>query len=236
METKLKCRNCGTNNPFYQLTCSNCSAYLREKIFNIDLWSILPQLIESPAEAYSKIIHAEHKNFTIFFLFLAAIKLGITSIFISLAAAGNNHYMQSAISVFLVSAGILVVTILLTALSFTKILKQEGTSTRIRDNISVLIFSLVPYAAALIILFPIELIVFGYNVFSVNPSPFHIKSAIAYIMLSFEILIIVWAVFLSFVAFRKQSGGYTIPVVFTIIFNGIVYGLLTLAALFIYVI
>lgn len=234
MNNTLICKNCSTENPFYQLTCTNCSAYLRERIFNIDLWDILILLIESPMKAFARIIHSEHKNFIIFILFFAAIKCSITSIYLSLALAGSNHYLNNVFIVFLISLGILVTVILLTSYLFKIVLKSKSLRTRWKDNISIIIYSLIPYIIALIILFPVELILFGYTVFSVNPSPFIIKETLAYVMLGFEVLFILWAVFLSFTAFRRQSNDFLTAFIFTITFNAALYGLLILSAAYIY--
>lgn len=236
MDNKLICRNCGYENPFYQLTCSKCSAFLREKIFNIDLWDIIPVLIESPSKAFGKIIHSEHKNFTYFLFFFTAIKLSIVSIYISLAIRGNDHYMQSALITFVLSAGILFLITLLISVLFTAILKKRNIKTRLRDNLSITIYSLFPYIIGLVILFPLELILFGYTVFSVNPSPFTIKVTLAYTMLVFEILVIAWSVFLLFMAYRKQSGDNSIAAGFTLSFFAALFVLLTYTAAFIYVV
>src|SRR4030042_6938885 len=226
MNNKIKCRNCGAENNFYRLTCSNCSAFLREKIFNIDLWEVILLLIESPMKAFARIIHAEHKNFIIFILFFAAVKFSIDSVYLSLALTGNNHYLSSIFLVFFISFGILLLSILLISISFTLILKSHNIKTRVRDNISIMIYSLFPHIMALVILFPIELILFGYTVFSVNPSPFVIKETLAYTMLVFELMFVLWAMFLSFMAFRRQSADYSITIIFTLIFNIAVYGLI----------
>ena len=54
-----------------------------------------------------------------------------------------------------------------------------------------------PYSFAAIILFPVELIIFGKYLFSVNPSPFIIKSFLAWVLVSLEFLLILWSVFLT---------------------------------------
>lgn len=236
MDNKLICRNCGTENPFYQLSCSKCSAYLRDKVFNIDLWDIIPILIESPSRAFAKIIHSEHKNFTLFLFFFTSIKLSIISIYISLAINKNEHYLQSAITTFIISAGILFIVSLLVSLLFTLFLKKRDIKTRLRDNISITLYSLFPYLLGLVILFPLELILFGYTVFSVNPSAFDIKPTIAYTMLVFEILVVAWSVFLLFMAYRRQSADFAGAAVFTLIFSAALFALLTIAASFIYVV
>jgi len=230
MQYTIKCKSCNHENPLYQLTCRNCNAFLRERIFNIDLWEVLMMLIETPSRAYTRIIHAEHKNFIIFILFFAAIKLSINSVYISLALSGHNFNFRGSVAIFLINLVILVISVLLSSLIYTYFTKSINIKTRFRDNISVTTYSFMPYIFALVLLFPIELILFGYTVFSVNPSPFIIKESLAYIMLGFELLFITWSMFLAFMAFRRQTGGVIVPLGFMLLLNVFIYLALYLTA------
>jgi hypothetical protein len=232
MQTTLICKNCSTENPFFLLTCRSCSAYLRDKVSNIDLWDVLIKLIESPSAAYARIIHAEHKNFIFLILFLASVKLSINTIFISLALHKENQVSQNFILLLLIIIGLTSLSLIICSLLYQKFLKNK---TRFRDNFAILSYSLFPHVFALIILFPIELIIFGYTVFSVNPSPFIIKEFVAYTMLGFEGLFIIWAMFLSFMAFRRQSDSLNIVFVFTLLFNILIYGSILITAKYFFI-
>jgi hypothetical protein len=83
--------------------------------------------------------------------------------------------------------------------------KNLGFSTRFKDNLAVIIYSQMPIIFALIILFPLEIVIFGEYLFSTNPSPFQIKSTIAYVFFSVEILLFLWSFFLTFAAFYVSS-------------------------------
>jgi hypothetical protein len=227
MLTKLTCKNCSAENPFYQLTCISCSAYLREKVFNIDLWNVLITLIESPSKAYARIIHSEHKNFVFLILFLASIKLSINSIYLSLSLLGERHLPQNFFVLLFITIIYLSLSVIISSLLYKSFVKNK---TRFMDNFSIIIYSLFPHAFALILLLPIELILFGYTIFSVNPSAFIIKETLAYTMLGFETIFILWALFLSFMAFKRQAGDVSTAVIFTFIFNLLVYGSLFITA------
>ncbi len=60
MKNTITCKNCKDENPFYGLICKSCGSYLRERIFNIDLFKIMGLLIESPQKGFEIIIHSEH--------------------------------------------------------------------------------------------------------------------------------------------------------------------------------
>lgn len=216
------------------LTCTKCSAYLRERIFNIDLWDIITRLIESPSRAFTRIIQAEHKNFIFFIIIFAAIKLSITSIYLSLGFMGKNHYVGNIFYVFLITLGIIFIVLIVSSLLLKYIMSAKQIKIRFKDNFAVSVYSLMPYIFGLAILFPIELILFGYTVFSVNPSPFIVKETLAYVMSSFEILCILWSILLSFFAFRKQTSDYLWSSVFTLFFNALLYGAFMFSAIKIY--
>jgi hypothetical protein len=231
MQTSLICRNCSAENPFYQLTCIKCSAYLRERIFNIDLWSTLSDLIVFPSYAFARIIQAEHKNFILLILFLVSVKFSINSIYLGLAQLGERYAFPDIIILFFVTLLYIISAITISSYVYKFFLKKK---TRIKDNFSILTYSLFPHAFALLILFPIELILFGFTVFSVNPSPFIIKETVAYVMLGFETLFLIWAIFLSFMAYLRQSGDFLTAIIHTILFNFLVYGSIYITARYLF--
>jgi hypothetical protein len=200
MNNKIVCKNCQTSNPFHQLTCLNCKEYLRERVYNLDLWNLLEQLIESPIKGFTKIIHSEQKNFIVFIVILASIKFFINTIFFFLINSRNNLFSFNGIRNYF----IVLISITLIISLFTILIKITNrllnNITRAKDIFSILSYVLVPNIFALLILFPLELIFFGEYLFSNNPSPFLIKETAAYIMLVLEILLILWTLFFSIMA------------------------------------
>jgi hypothetical protein len=200
MNNKIVCKNCQTSNPFHQLTCLNCKEYLRERIYNLDLWKLMEQIIESPIKGFTKIIYSEQKNFIVFIIFLASIKFFINTIFFFLLNTQNNLFSLNGIRNYF----IVLISITLIILIFTILIKITNrllnNITRAKDIFSILSYVLVPNIFALLILFPLELIFFGEYLFSNNPSPFLIKETAAYMMLVLEILMILWTFFLSIMA------------------------------------
>jgi hypothetical protein len=197
MKNVVVCPNCGTENPFYKYTCTNCKGYLRERIFNLDLWQLIGMLIESPVKAFNRIIQSEHKNFLLLIAFLFTIKIFINARFLSIFLSGESSLRFGLLPLLLISAAAGYLVIWIYTLVLFLVNKLSGLKSRLRDNNAVLIYSLIPYAFALAILFPIELITFGGSLFSDNPSPFLLKPAIAYALLIFEGLLILWSIFLS---------------------------------------
>lgn len=200
MKNEVICKSCGAANPFHQLVCLNCKTYLRERVYNLDLWKILGNLIESPTNAFSKIIYSEQKNFIIFIIILASLKFYLNTFFFFLANPSNNLIASHFSKNYPIILGVTIIVIFVFSLIVKLTLNIFGNKCRLKDVNSLLIFSLVPNVFALAILFPIEIIFFGGYLFSNNPSPFIIKEITAYIMLSLEILIVLWTIFLSIIA------------------------------------
>lgn len=235
MKNVVICSNCGTENPFYKYTCSNCKAYLRDRIFNLDLWQVIGLLIESPVRAFNRIIQSEHKNFIILIGVLFSVKAFLDARFLSILFSGESELRIKLIPALLISLGaaFLVIWIFTFILFFTN--KVSGLKTRIRDNNAVLSYTLLPFSFGLIILFPIELIVFGQFLFSINPSPFVIKPAVAYILLAFEALLILWGIFLSISGVYSISRNITYAVITGIIFNIYIIGFMILLSFILFV-
>jgi hypothetical protein len=223
MKNVLICKSCNAENPFYEVICTNCHSFLREKIFNIDLWKTIEQLIETPVKAFRRIIQSEHKNFISLIFVIAAFKLFISSIFISLALFRNENAANLFISRFLLFFSGILLLLLTLSLIMLLVIKSGGIKSRYKDIFAVLVYSLLPYSFAAIILFPVELIIFGNYLFSVNPSPFIIKSFIAWVLASLEFLLILWSIFLTVTGIYAQTRSIKFSLVNSVIFNIIVY-------------
>ncbi len=219
MKNTLTCKNCEEENSYYALICKKCKSYLRERIYNIDLWKILGLLIESPTKAFSLIIQSDHKNFISFIMCLASVKLFIDSMYLSLLTITAEAIHENIIRNYFIILGSVFTLVLIFGIVITIINKLYNLRTRIRDNFAILTYSLLPYIFALIILFTVEVTVFGGNLFSKDPSVFALKEFLAYALLGFEILIILWGIFLSTIAMYVQSKNIVYSIVVGFVFN-----------------
>jgi len=226
MNNTLTCKNCGEENPYYALICKKCKSYLRERIYNIDLFKILGLIIESPVKAFNLVIQSEHKNFITFILFLASIKFFIDSMYLSLVTIKPEPNFNGIIAHYFIILGSVIAVVLIFAIIVTIINKLLNLSSRIRDNFAILTYSLIPHIFAFIILFTVEATVFGGNLFSKDPSIFSMKELLAYTFLGFEILIVLWGVFLSVSAMYVQSKNKVYSIVVGCVFNIVLYSCL----------
>lgn len=199
--SNIRCNHCNTENDYYDITCKNCKAYIRERIVNIDLGETLLRLIDSPSEAFRKIILSEHKNYIYFLLFFLSVRFAIISRFMSVPYISGYTNIQNllALATFLIFTLIIIYLLSFLIKSFQNF---SGKNIRLKDIQAVLIYSFTPQIFALIILFPIELILYGEYLFSSNPYPFQIKESVFYLLFTLEIFSIIWSNLLFFIGLK----------------------------------
>jgi len=223
MHNVVICKSCGSENPFYEVICKKCHSFLREKISNIDLWKTVSGLIETPLSAFRVIIQSEHKNFISLIFFLSVFKLFITSIFLSLAIFRNEDAINMFFPRLLYFFGGMLILMLLISTALYFALKKGSIESRLKDIFAILTYSLLPYTFAAIILFAIEIVIFGGDLFSVNPSPFVIKSFLAWFLVAIEILIVLWSLFLLISGIYAQSKSKMFSMISGLIINIIIF-------------
>ncbi len=202
------CDNCGEENPLYLRICKKCNHSTREKVVNINLWETIYELLHAPTKTLKNIIYSEHKNFITFILFLLGIKIYLISIIFqtsfgkAVIDSNNKSLNLAVISVFYV------LVLLLFSFILKIILKRFGILTRFKDNLSIIVYSFLPFLIASLILIPIEYGIFGEYWFTFNPSPFIIKPTSAYLLYGIELIMFVWSLLILFKGMVLQSGNY----------------------------
>ena len=227
MRNSVTCPNCNSENPFYNSICSGCKYYLRDKIYNLDLWMVISLLIEAPTKAFRTIIFSEHKNFILFILFFVSIKYLINARFISMISVGE---FQSTIGLqlsYLIVLGITLIYFIFFSLIYNSLSKRNEINIRYKDTLALILYSQIPFLFGLFILFPLELVILGDYLFSMNPTPFIIKGSITYFFLAIEIGLVIWSIILVFKAFLTQSQNFLFSLisasVFVVLFWTLIY-------------
>lgn len=236
MKNSITCPSCSAENPPYVYICKNCRAFLRERIYNIDLWKVIGLLIENPKKAFQLIVYSEHKNFIFFIILFVAAKFLINTRFLSMISLGDFVPTTGIVLSYLLTLSATVVYLFLFSYLTTVINNNLKTNTRIRDNFSLLVYSLLPNVFGVVFLTVIELAMFGGYLFSVNPTPFVIKGFIAYMFAGAEVLLILWTIFLTFIAIKVQTNSILSGVIYTIVFYGCLFAVLYLASMIIFTI
>jgi len=214
---KLICNNCNTENDLFQLNCSNCGAVLREKVANIDLFSTLWLLIESPVCGIKKIIYAEHKNYLLPLLLLLAIKLLLISFFLQSVLLMPLNYTERLIQNIVVGLSAVTFSILLFPLFQQIIFKILKINTKYKNNLSLLIYSQFPLLLLLLLVLPVQFALFGKFWFFANPSPFIIKENAAYVLSGMETLFFLWGIILFALSNYIQTGSKIISLLVALV-------------------
>ncbi|NCQ16778.1 MAG: hypothetical protein GW805_00485 [Ignavibacteria bacterium] len=186
------CPNCSEKNPLFRSVCKNCGRTLRDRLPGLDFWKLFVLLIEDPNQAFTQIIQSEQKNFATFMLFASLFKIYLLTTIIS----GIFSFAQFSLFNFIMfSAGSLVGIILLGFL-FKFVFNKKAFEFRIKDFYAGISYSFMPQLIGLFVIFTMEFIVFGEQIFTFNPSPFLIKKNFAYLFSILESGIIFWNIFL----------------------------------------
>lgn len=233
MKNVITCKNCNTENPEYLYICTNCGSFIRERVVNIDLWSMSWQIIESPGRAFREIMYAEHKNFVFLLAILTGIKLFINSAILAEPLFKNYFFFDYAVPAFFSAIAFLLIITALAGIGLKYAGQLVKAKTRFKDNFSVIIYSLIPHVFSLLILFPIEVVLFGGYLFSANPSPFLLKQNAAYVMTGLEVIFIFYSFILSFMACKTAVKSISVSLLFSLaVHGGIAAGILLFAELF----
>jgi len=199
------CPNCNSENPFYVLICTNCKAFLRSKIANIDLWDTLWKLLESPIKTAETIIHSEHKNFLSIILLLAGLKVGSSFLVISNALNLSDSEITNSFSFIMIYAAVFIIALLAVSFIITKLNNLSGIKNRFKDNIALYTYAFLPIVLIMIFLTPVKLAIFGLYWYSFNPSPLLFKPMTTYIMLFIEGIFYLWSIVLFITSTYAQT-------------------------------
>ena len=236
MINSVSCPNCKADNPFYNTICSSCKTYLRDRVYNLDLWALVSSIIESPSKAIRTVIFSEHKNFIFFILLFLALKYLINTRFVSMISVGDFQSTVGLQISYLIILGCTIIFFLTFSYLYNSIGKSKNISIRFKDTFALIIYSQIPLVFGLIILFSLELVIFGDYLFSLNPTPFTIKGLIAYFFLLIEVGTIIWSIFLLFKAFRAQSHKFSFSLTATTIFFVLLSSMIYFCSLFVFTI
>ena len=236
MINSVSCPNCKAENPFYNSTCSSCKTYLRDRVYNLDLWALVSTIIESPSKAFRTVVFSEHKNFIFFILLFLTLKYLINARFVSMISIGDFKSTVGLQISYLIVLGCTIIFFLAFSFLYNYFGKSSNISLRFKDTFALIIYSQIPLLFGLVILFSLELVIFGDYLFSLNPTPFTIKGLIAYFFLLLEVGTIIWSIFLLFKAFRAQSQNFLFSLTATLIFFVLLSSLLYICSLFVFTI
>lgn len=232
MKNTRVCPNCNSENHFIAYTCADCQHYLRDKVVNINIWSEFWSFLETPFESFKRIILAEHKNYLILMLLVILLKLFVNSIIIQTTFEINQEITSDLIPNFLLESGYVISFLILFSLILNKLINIFGIKSKLKNILSILIFSMWPLTFGLAILTSVEYALFGSYFFTFDVSPFEMKPAAAYMLYGLEALIFLSAVIYVFIGMKVQTNSKLFSSVAAALFGGALFAVNTFLPLF----
>jgi len=198
----IKCTVCLAENDEFAITCTQCKAFLQDRVPHLNLFETSWQVIESPAKAFRKITLAEHKNYVLFLFSL----LGVSLAFSAFWYFRLGTRFQSLLDLIPAAVGIGIVGGLAASAIATGvyhlIAKLLGGMAGFRISFGLLGYSTTPVAFSLFIILPIELLTFGMYLFTGNPDPYVMKPVSYVVLIGFDALTALWTLWLAVAATR----------------------------------
>jgi hypothetical protein len=202
----LKCPVCGTENNDLDIVCRSCKGFMQAKVDNLDLFSTIWGIFESPRKTFRRIAIARSKNYVV----MLNAAFGMALVFTCFWHWQIALKIPSLLTI--VGLGVLVgipagnLVVALAAFGVRALLRLGGTRIAYRNAFAVLAYAGVPVVLSLVLLFPLEIGIFGVYFFDNNPPPIVINPP-AYIgLIGLDTLAGVWSVLLVVVGLGSVGG------------------------------
>lgn len=153
-------------------------------------------MIESPAQAFRKIILSEQKNYVL----VIGICLGVASSFLLMRSNSSGNSFDNLFPAMLFGSivGVMISVPLLLALTIGMhaLSLLIGGKGRIRDSFGVVGWSFIPMVFVVIVIVPMQLATLGLFAFSSNPTAYQVKPVVTSVLFGLEGLFILWSLVL----------------------------------------
>lgn len=202
----LKCPVCGAENGDLDVVCKSCKGFMQAKVDTLDLFSTVWGLLERPRRTFRRIALAKSKNYVI----PLSAAFGMVMVYLYLwhwQAAVRIPSLLTLLGIGLLAGpplGNLFVALCAVAVRF--ILRLGGVTLAFRNTFAVLAYAGVPLVSTLLLVFPLQVAIFGAYFFDNNPPPMVINP-VAYIgLMGLDALAAAWSVVLLLLGLRFGAG------------------------------
>ena len=195
---------------------------MQDRVPNLDLFAHLWLTIESPGDAFRKVLIAEHKNFVLFF----GVFLGLASSFTMLWAVHAGDRFDNLFPLMLKGLGVGLVSgvplvMLLSGVMFGVARSMGGKGTFL-NTYGVAGWSLVPIVLSVVFILPLELGTLGLVLFSTNPSAYEMKPVVTSILVGLDGATVVWSLLLMVTGVRQAHAVGRIRSVLTVLITVVI--------------
>lgn len=204
----IVCGVCGQENDPLAAVCIRCKGYLQGRVDALNLFETLWGLVESPRLTFRRIALARHKNYV---LPLSAL-FGVALVYGVLWARHMGNTITDP--VLLAGAGLVLgppvglAVIGLVAAVTAMLIRRLGGTAGFRTVHAVTAYAVMPVVCSLVLVFPAELAVFGFDIFRTNPHPMIINPPAYMTLVALDALAVCWMWFLVLEGIIV-AGGFT---------------------------
>ena len=202
----IACTVCGTANDEFAVVCASWKSFLQAKVDNLNLFETLWALMESPRAAFRRIALARNKNYVILLAALSGIACVYAVIWFRTMGPRfpNLAFLVGSGLLAGPPAGILLISVLSVVVHrLGKLLGGHGSYRNVR---AVVTYAAVPIVYSLVVVFPVEIALFGTYFFSNNPPPLVINPAAYIVLLGMDGAAVLWSLVLLVEATMVVNG------------------------------
>jgi hypothetical protein len=200
------CPICGAENDEFAFVCVSCKGFIQSKVDTLDLFHTIWSLFESPSATFRRIGLARVKNYVI----PLAIGFGLALVYLLFWNANLGAVSRQLTTILglglLVGPFLGILLLALLAFAFARLAPRMKGKITFRNAFAVLAYAAVPVVLTLVVVFPIELGIFGIYLFDNNPPPIVYNPAAYLVLVGIDGLAAVWSLVLVGIGMRAVAG------------------------------
>lgn len=187
------CPVCGAENEDLAVVCVHCKGYVQAKVDTIDLFHTMWGLLENPRATFRRIAIAGSKNYVL----MLALLFGVAFVFVYLWHTRAGVVFPSLVTILAIGlvagppTGLLLTSAL--AVLVSQGARLAGGGVTIRNAFAILAYACFPIVVSLVLVFPLEIAVFGIYLFDSNPSPWVLNPAAFAILAGLDGAAVLWS-------------------------------------------
>jgi hypothetical protein len=189
----VTCGVCKAENDEFAIVCRNCKSYIQNRIPNLDFFSTVWKVIESPRHAFHDITLAEHKNYSLLLFALFGVGLSYTGFWYFHLGSRFESLLDLLTKATAIGVVLGLVCAMLFPFLFDLVVRILGGKAALRNSLGILAYSTTPVSLTLVLILPIELLSFGMYLFTSNPNPYLIKPGLYVALIFFDSAMSLWA-------------------------------------------
>ena len=192
----IACTVCGTQNDEFAVICVSCKGFLQTKVDNLNLFETLWSLMETPGAAFRRIALSRHKNYVVFLSCLLGMAIVYSVIWFKTLGSRFPDFALLVGSGVILGPFVGVLFTLVFSFLVHRVGRILGGTGSFRNVRAATVYAFVPIVYSLVLVFPIEIAIFGTYFFSDNPPPLVINPAAYIVLLGLDGAALVWSLLL----------------------------------------